>query len=89
QNPVSGIPNPVIDQYDFEDRLKNRNNGQIAIVYDGDGNRVSKTVNGVTIYYLVDELNPSGYTQVLEELTTDNGQPTLNRVYTYDYALAS
>ncbi len=90
QNPVSGIPNPVIDQYDFEDRLKNRNSGQITVVYDGDGNRVSKTVNGVTIYYLVDELNPSGYVQVLEELVALNAQPTtLNRVYSYDYALAS
>jgi YD repeat-containing protein len=33
----------------------------VSIVYDGDGNRVSKTVNGVTTQYLVDNLNPTGY----------------------------
>jgi hypothetical protein len=30
------------------------------MVYDGDGNRVAKTVGGVTTQYLVDELNPTG-----------------------------
>jgi hypothetical protein len=30
----------------------------VTIVYDGDGNRVSKTVAGVTTTYLVDTLNP-------------------------------
>ena len=39
-----------------------------SIVYDGDGNRVAKTVNGVTTLYLVDDLNPTGYAQVVEEL---------------------
>ena len=29
------------------------------MIYDGDGNRVSKTVNGVTTQYLVDDLNPT------------------------------
>jgi YD repeat-containing protein len=31
----------------------------VQIVYDGDGNRVAKTVNGVTTYFLVDDLNPT------------------------------
>ncbi len=39
------------------------------MVYDGDGNRVAKTVNGVTTHYLVDDLNPTGYPQVVEELS--------------------
>jgi YD repeat-containing protein len=34
----------VSDTYDFEDRLISRNNGQVTITYDGDGNRVTKTV---------------------------------------------
>ena len=69
--------------YDFENRLKtmtNSANGATAtIVYDADGNRVAKTVNGVTTRYLVDDLNPTGYAQVVEEVT--NGAVT--RQYTY------
>jgi YD repeat-containing protein len=38
--------------YDFENKLVRR--GTIAITYDGDGNRVSKTVGGVTAKYMVD-----------------------------------
>jgi len=65
--------------YDFENRLKSVNNGAVSIQYDGDGNRVAKTVGGVTTRYLVDDLNPNGYAQVIEELV--NG--TVQRVYTY------
>jgi YD repeat-containing protein len=59
---------------------------------DGDGNRVAKTVttatNTVTTRYLVDELNPTGYAQVLEEHTSINYQPsTLNQIYTYGHTL--
>ena len=51
-----------------------------ALVYDGFGERVSKTVNGVTTQYLVeDDKNPTGYPQVFDELT--NGVVT--RTYTY------
>jgi len=50
----------------------------------GDGNRVAKTVitNGVptTTYYLVDDLNPTGYPQVVEELS---GAGVVARQYTY------
>jgi RHS repeat-associated protein len=46
---------------------------------DGDGNRVAKTANGVTTRYLVDDLNPTGYVQVVEEL---NGG-VVQRQYTY------
>lgn len=95
-DPFTGLPRPVADQYDFEDRLKARTgtlNSQpstLNIIYDGDGNRVRKTVNGVTTLYLVDDLNPSGYAQVLEELTSSNGQPAVvTRTYAYDYALIS
>ena len=50
------------------------------MVYDAFGNRVSKTVNGVTTQYLVeDDVNPTGYPQVLEEV--QNG--TAVRTYTY------
>ena len=50
------------------------------MVYDAFGNRVAKTVNGVTTQYLVeDDVNPTGLPQVVEE--TVNGAVT--RSYTY------
>jgi RHS repeat-associated protein len=51
----------------------------VSIAYDAFGNRVAKTVNGVTTRYLVDDLNPTGYAQVLDELTGS----TVTRTYTY------
>ena len=51
----------------------------VTMKYDAFGNRVAKTVNGVTTLYLVDDLNPTGYPQVVEELV--NGAVT--RQYTY------
>lgn len=65
--------------YDFEDHLKSVNGGAIRIAYDGDGNRTAKTVGGVTTKYLVDDLSPTGYSQVVEELVGGSVQ----RVYTY------
>jgi RHS repeat-associated protein len=56
-------------------------NGKVVtMVYDAFGNRVAKTVNGVTTQYLVeDDVNPTGLPQVVEE--TVNGVVT--RSYTY------
>jgi RHS repeat-associated protein len=71
--------------YDFEDRLKTVNQGAVRYVYDGDGNRVAKTAGGVTTRYLVDDLNPTRYAQVIEELVDGNVQ----RVYTYGHKLLS
>jgi RHS repeat-associated protein len=69
--------------YDSENRLKSMalNNGPVTVTvqYDGDGNRVVKTVGGVTARYLVDDLNPTGYAQVVEELAGT----TVARAYTY------
>lgn len=42
----------------------------MTIVYDGDGNRVSKSGGGVTTKCLVSELNPTGYVQVMDELVS-------------------
>ncbi len=71
--------------YDFENRIKSMNNGAVRVVYDGDGNRVSKTVGAVTTTYLVDDLNPTGYSQVVEEVVDGNVQ----RIYTYGHRLIS
>ena len=73
-------------QYDVMNHLTNA--GGIVMTYDGDGNRVSKTVAGTTTYYLVDAVNPSGYAQVLEEWT-NNGTTGLSKVYNYGLDLIS
>ena len=65
--------------YDSENHLMSMNGGAVKLIYDGDGNRVAKIANGVTTQYLVDDLNPTGYAQVVEEVV--NGAVT--RQYTY------
>jgi len=68
--------------YDAENHMTSMTSGSTAVtlVYDAFGNRVAKTVNGVTTKYLVeDDVNPTGLPQVLEE--TVNG--AVQRVYTY------
>ena len=71
--------------YDFEDRIRTADGGAVRIVYDGDGNLAAKTVGGVTTRYLVDELNPTGYSQVLEEIV--NGE--VQKQYTYGHTIIS
>jgi RHS repeat-associated protein len=65
--------------YNTDNQLVSMSGGAVQILYDGDGNRVKKIVGGVTTQYLVDDLNPSGYAQVVDELT--NG--AVSRTYTY------
>jgi RHS repeat-associated protein len=66
--------------YESENHLVSMSGGAVQLVYDAFGNRVAKTVNGVTTRYLVeDDVNPTGYPQVFDELT--NGVVT--RTYTY------
>jgi YD repeat-containing protein len=69
--------------YDSQNEMVAMNGGAVQIKYDGDGNRVAKSVTAnnvtTTTYYLVDDLNPTGYPQVMDELT--NGVVT--RTYTY------
>lgn len=75
----------VSDSFDYEDRLKSRTGGglNVSVLYNGDGQRVAETVGGQTVTYLVDDLNPTGYAQVVEERT--NG--TVTRTYTYGHDL--
>jgi RHS repeat-associated protein len=66
--------------YDSQNHLVSMNGGAVQILYDGDGNRVAKSANGLVTRYLVDDLNPTGYAQVVEEL---NGAGVVQRQYTY------
>jgi len=51
--------------YDSENHLVSMNGGAVTMIYDAFGNRVSKTVGGVTTKYLVeDDVNPTGLPQV-------------------------
>src|SRR5581483_994011 len=77
--------------YDVLDRIAKVTNGAtvITIGYDGDRNRVSKTIGGVTVYYLVDDRNPSGYAQVSEEWVVGSGATNRPRVYAYGLDLIS
>jgi len=81
--------NNITYTYDLENHLTqvvDQTGGQpVTIVYDGDGNRVSVTANGVTTKYLVDTLNPTGYAQVVEEIVDG----AVQRAYTYGHDLIS
>ena len=78
-------------QYDVMNHVTNVVIGgnHILISYDGDGNRVSKTASGRTTYYLVDDINPSGFAQVLEEWTNNGTATNLSTVYNYGLNLIS
>jgi len=68
--------------YDSENHMTSMagNGKTVTMVYDAFGNRVSKTVNGVTTQYLVeDDVNPTGLPQVVEELVNN----AVTRQYTY------
>ena len=64
--------------YDTENHLVAMGS-TVTLVYDGDGDRVAKTIGTTTTTYLIDDLNPTGYPQVVDELT--NG--AVSRTYTY------
>jgi RHS repeat-associated protein len=67
--------------YDSENHMLSMTNGSavVTMIYDAFGNRVAKNVGSVTTWYLVDDLNPTGLPQVVEEVV--NGAVT--RQYTY------
>ena len=64
--------------YDFEDRLTQFDTS-VQMSYDGDGNRVVRTQGGSTTRYLIDDVTPTGYPQVAEEVV--NGSVAAQ--YTY------
>jgi hypothetical protein len=69
--------------YDFENHVIQAGAG-ITMVCDGDGNRVQKTVAGVTTKYLVDTQSPTGYAQVVYE--TFSGSTATNRELSHTFA---
>jgi len=55
--------------YDWANRLLTQASPSVTLTYDADGNRIKKVAGGVTTWYLVATVTPSGYPQVVEELT--------------------
>jgi RHS repeat-associated protein len=56
--------------FDSQDRLTSSaptSGASVHVYYDGDGNRVAVDVGGSLVSYLVDDQNPTGYSQVVEE----------------------
>ena len=72
-------------KYDYENHLVDQDGGAVKIIYDGDGNRVAKIVGGITTRYLVDDRNPTGYAQVLEEIEVG----IVKKSYTHGHKLIS
>jgi RHS repeat-associated protein len=66
-------------KYDFENHLIGSTANNFSALYDGDGNRVSRTASGVTTTFLVDDRNLTGHAQVIEEQSGG----AVQRVYTY------
>jgi RHS repeat-associated protein len=75
--------------WNFQNRLESKTGGSeggdVTLVYNGDGQLVERTVDGVTTQFLVDDLNHTGYSQIVEEIV--NGTVTV--VYTYGHDLIS
>lgn len=67
--------------YDAENRLTNYNAAAATFVYNGDGWLVRKTVGSTTTLYLVDDRNPTGYSQAIEEATVTGGVTNLSVIY--------
>jgi RHS repeat-associated protein len=67
----------ISNTYDFENRMLTR--GAVSIVYDGDGIRVSETIGGTTTKFLMDDHNPTGLPQVLDEIVSG----AVTRTYAY------
>jgi RHS repeat-associated protein len=82
---VSGATGYV---YDFENHLVSANG--ITYTYDGDGHRVSKTVNGTTTTYATTDINPTGNSQVVGESYSprmNGGEYQHSYIYGLDAAL--
>jgi RHS repeat-associated protein/uncharacterized delta-60 repeat protein len=97
-NTLRGAVNPaqtnIDDAYDYENRLTARHtiSATIYLTYDGDGNRVRKDIvsggtTNSTISYLVDDQNPTGYPQVVAEMTPIAGVMHPTRLYLHGTSL--
>jgi RHS repeat-associated protein len=68
--------------YDVQNRLVTAIVGgaTTTYTYDANGNRVSSTQDSTTTYDTIDDYNPTGYTQILEQATSFGGTPSMTYV---------
>ncbi len=83
-NGNTSVASGVTYGYDFLNHLTSAT-GSISLKYDGDGNRVQETASGITTNFLIDDNNPTGVPQVVEELVGG----VVQRQYTYGHSLIS
>ncbi len=72
--------------YDWANRLTNvyDGGGNIRMVYDADGRRVRKEhYNGNTNLFLIDDRNPTGWSQVIQETTVTSSATTVSGYWVY------
>ena len=64
--------------YDLQNRLQSStiNSTTTTYGYDAASNRISEKTGSTSTYYLIDNNNPSGYSQTLQESSTLGGTPT-------------
>lgn len=79
QNPTTG--QNVVYHYDVRNRMDSADtNGDgtpdVYYVYDDSGNRVAEITPGGDTYYVQDDYNPTGYSQVLEEVPGQGVAPS-------------
>ena len=85
----------IANVYDFENHLVQQ--GGATMVYDapfasrrgsrdGNGNRVAKTVAGITTKFLISDISPTGYAQVVSE-NFSGGTGNREEFHTYVYGL--
>jgi RHS repeat-associated protein len=77
-NTLTGFDGETFE-YDFENRLVAIGTGAVGLSYDGDGAILSRMESGTKTSYLVDSSNPTGYSQVLEELVGS----VVSKTFTY------
>ena len=82
------------DVYDWRNRLVQRTRADgtlVTLLYDGDGNLVAETANGVRTWFIVDTQSATGYSQVVEEHEESlaDRSLTLTTVYAYGHDLIS
>jgi RHS repeat-associated protein len=88
-------PNPVTvhDQYDFENHLARRLTGteqQSLIIerrHNGDGWPIIQSIGDQTRIYFIDDRNPTGYPQIVEELVVHGASLVTVRSCTYGHAI--
>jgi RHS repeat-associated protein len=80
----AGGASAVVDTYTYD--LKNQlassmvNGVTTTYVTNANGDRVSETTGNVTTCSLVDDTNPTGYSQILEQNTSTSGAPATSYI---------